>query len=299
MRDSRTRLITPEEEAAPYPYLRVWRSLMLQLVLLGVFAGGIYVIFGVVSVSLPSLVVPVVSLALAFAPLGLWLIFSWWAERRVAEPRTSLMLVVILAALAANGVTIPVIEQLLQPQSWLSQSSAITRIVGYTLSVGIAIEITKYIVIRYSVWPSHIRVRIDGIVYAIAASIGMATVENLHNLAIPGITLPSLAILVLDTTVTGIAAGLFVGYGLSESALGRPTPFLGPFSVALAALVHGAAIPLRTGLGNAGFTLSGGSAHPILGIGISVGLVLVVSILVSFLFGASERREREAAAVET
>lgn len=298
MRDPRTRLITPEEEAAPYPYRRVWRSLFLELGLLGIAAGAVFGLVGIAGFALPEALSPLIGIVVALIPLGLWLVFSWWAERRVAEPRTGLLLVLILTALAANGVTVPLIDGLLQPQAWLSHSSAITRIAGYTLSVGVAIEITKYMTQRYSIWPLQIRVRMDGIAYAIAASIGMATVENLHTLAIPGITLPSLAILVVDTTITGIAAGMLVGYGLSESALGRPSPFLGPVMVGLAALVHGLAIPLRTGLGNAGFTLAGGSAHPILGVGISVGLVVVVSLLISFLFGASERREREAEAVE-
>jgi len=299
MRDTRTRFITPEEEAAPYPYRRVWRSLILELAFLVAVAGGLYALVGLAGIQLPASLTPIIGLGLALAPLGLWLIFSWWAERSAPEPRSSLMIVVLLTALAANGVTVPLIEQVLQPQAWLSQSSAITRIAGYTLSVGIAIELTKYLVLRYSIWPGRIRVRVDGIAYATAASIGMATVVNLHSLAIPNITLPSLAILVLDTTITGVAAGILVGYGLSEMAIGRPTPFLGPISVGLAALVHGLAIPLRTGLGNAGFTLSGGAAHPILGVGISLGLIIVAGVIVSFLFSASERREREAAAGES
>lgn len=299
MRDTRTRFITPEEEAAPYPYRRVWRSLILEIVLLAALAGGIYALVGLAGFRLPASLTPYIGLALALAPFGFWLVFSWWAERRAPEPRSGLMIVVLLTALAANGVTYPLIEQVLQPQAWLSQSSAITRVAGYALSIGIAVEITKYLVLRYSIWPARLRVRVDGIAYALAASIGMATVGNLHNLVIPGITLPSLAILVLDTTVTGIAAGLLVGYGLSEMAIGRPTPFLGPISVGLAALVHGLAIPLRTGLGNAGFTLAGGAAHPILGVGISFGLLIGTGIVVSFLFSASERREREAAAGES
>jgi RsiW-degrading membrane proteinase PrsW (M82 family) len=298
MRDSRARFIMPEEEAAPYPYRRVWRSLGLELGGLTLMTGVIYALIGIVGVSIPAILRPVLGLGVSAAPLALWFIFSWWTERRAPEPRSNLVIVVLLTALAANAVTIPLIEQILQPQVWLSHSSAITRIVGYTLSVGVAIEITKYLTLRYSIWPRHIRTRMDGVAYAIAASIGFATVANLHSVIIPGITLESLAILVLDTTATGLAAGLFLGFGLAESAIGRPSPFLGPLSLALAALVHGLAVPLRTGLGNAGFSLAGGSASPLLGVAISLAFVVIVALFVSFLFGVSERREREAAAVE-
>lgn len=298
MRDSRTRFITPEEDSAPYPYRRVWRSLGLELGSLGAVAALVYAAIGVLGVSVPASFGSLIGAGLALAPLGLWFVFSWWAERRAPQPRQRMLTVVVLAALATNAVTIPLIDQVLQPQAWLSHSSAITRIVGYTISIGVATEITKYLVMRYSIWPDQLRVRIDGVAYAVAASIGVATVANLHSLAIPGITPDALAILVLDTTATNLAAGLFVGYGLSESALGRPTPFLGPLSVALAALVHGVAIPIRTGLGNAGFSLRGGAANPILGVAASVLLVILVAVLISFLFGSAERREREAAAVE-
>jgi hypothetical protein len=298
MRDSRTRFITPEEEAAPFPYRRVWRSLGLEIGLLAGLTAAVYALFGIAGITVPAAIGPAITAAIALAPLGLWLIFSWWAERRAPQPRSRLFIVVFLAALAANAITIPLIEQVLEPQSWLSHNTAITRIVGYTLSVGVATEITKYLVVRYSVWPGLFRTRVDGVAYAIAASIGVATVANLHSLTLPGITPHALAILVLDTTVTNLAAGLFVGYGLAESALGRPTPFLGPLTLALAALVHGVAIPVRTGLGNAGFSLSGGAASPIFGVAVSLLLVMVAAGLVSFLFGSSERREREAAAVE-
>ena len=298
MRDSRTRFITPEEEAAPYPYRRVWRSLGIELGALAVFAGIVYAVFGVVGLALPAALTPVLGVALALAPLALWLVFSWLAERRAPQPRAHLLMVVLLTALAANAITIPLIEQVLQPQSWLSHNTAITRIIGYTLSVGVATEITKYLVIRYSVWPGHIRIRMDGVAYAIAAGIGVATVANLHSLTLPGITPQALAVLVLDVTATNLAAGLFIGYGLAESALGRPTPFLGPLTLALAALVHGVAIPVRTGLGNASFTLQGGEANPVFGVAVSLLLVALAAALVSFLFGSAERREREAAAVE-
>ena len=298
MRDSRTRFITPEEEAAPYPYRRVWRSLGLELGVLGGLAAGVFAAFAVVGITVPESVGTLVGIGLALAPLGLWFVFSWWPERRAPQPRGQLFIVIVLTALAANAVTVPLIEQVLQPQAWLSGSSAITRIVGYTISVGVAIEITKYLVLRYSIWPDRIRTRMDGVAYALAASVGMATVANLHSLTIPGITPQSLAVLVFDTTATNLAAGLLVGYGLSESALGRPTPFLGPLSVALAALIHGVAIPVRTGLGNASFTLSGGAANPVFGVAVSLLLAIVAAVLVSFLFGSAERREREAAAVE-
>jgi RsiW-degrading membrane proteinase PrsW (M82 family) len=205
---------------------------------------------------------------------------------------------VVLTGLVAAAITWPFIDRVIQPDEWLAQSSAITRIIGFTLAVGVPVEITKYLVLRYSIWPDSIRVRMDGLAYSIAASIGLATVANLQTLAVPGIQPGTLAILVFDTTVTGIAAGMFVGYGLAETAIGRPSPFTGPLTLSLAALVHGVAIPLRTGLTGGGFSLAGGSASPLLGVAISLGLIIVVSVGTSFLISASERREREAAAAE-
>ncbi len=298
MRGVNARIVTPDEEVAPYPYRRVWRSLVIEVSGLAALTGVIYVLFGIFGFTLPTQAQDALRLLIGLAPLLLWLVFSVWAERRALQPRTSLIIVAVITALAANAITIPLIEQVFQPQAWLSHNSAITRIIGYTLSVGVATEFTKYLVIRYSVWPGHIHTRMDGIAYAVAASIGFATVWNLRAVFGPQDSLDALAVLVFDTTVTNLAAGLVIGYGLSESALGQPSPFIGPFSLAIAALVQGLAIPLRTGLVNASFSLSGGNALLILGVGISLAALVVVAFIISFLFSSSERREREAAAGE-
>ncbi|HYO89718.1 MAG TPA: PrsW family glutamic-type intramembrane protease, partial [Candidatus Limnocylindrales bacterium] len=281
MRATRTRTVTPDEDVAPYPYRRVWRSLTIEVGTLAALTGVIFALFGVLGVALPAAVQDSIRLLIGLAPLALWLLFSIVAERQALQPRTSLITVAVITALAANAVTIPFIEQVLQPQAWLSHSSAITRIVGYTLTVGVATEFTKYIVLRYTVWPGHLQTRMDGIAYAIAASIGFATIWNLRAVFGPQESLDALAVTVFDTTVTGLAAGLVIGYGLSESAIGQPSPFMGPFSLAIAALAHGIAIPLRTGLVNASFSLSGGNAILILGSGISAGLIIVIAFIIS------------------
>ena len=298
MRNAGTRFITPEEERAPYPYGRVFRSLIIELAVGGVLLGAVYALFTVLGFNLSGLSRSLLLLAVALVPLASWAAFSWWPERRVPQPRRQLPLVVVITALSAAAITWPLIERVLQPDAWLAQSSAITRILGFTLAVGVPIEFTKYLVLRYSIWPSSIRTRMDGLAYSIAASIGLATVFNLQALAVPGIEPGTLAILVFDNTAIGIAAGMLVGYGLAETAIGRPNPFIGPLTLSLAALVHGLAIPLRTGLTSGGFSLAGGSASPVLGVAISVGLAVVVSIGTSFLISASERREREAEAAD-
>lgn len=298
MRATRTRVVLPDEDVAPHPYRRVWRSLAAEVGALAALTGAVFVAISIAGLALPDALQDVARLLAGLAPLGLWLVFSVWAERRAPQPRAGLIMVAVVTALAANAVTIPFIEQVLQPQAWLSHTSAITRIVGYTLSVGVTTEFTKYLVVRYSIWPARIETRMDGLAYAIAASIGFVTVWNLRAVFGPQETLDALAIVVFDTTITGLAGGLVIGYGLSEMALGQPSPFIGPLSLALAALVHGLAIPLRTGLVNASFSLGGGSALLILGVGISAGLIVAVASVVSFLFTSSERREREAAAGE-
>lgn len=298
MREIRTRTIMPEEEAAPYPYRRVWRSLVIETGLFALLTGVYFALGSVFGIRLPAVIDSAARIAVALAPALLWSIFTLLAERSAPQPRTQLLLVAVVTGLASNAITLPLINGVLQPESWLSNASAVTRIIGYTLAVGVAIEFTKYIVIRYSVWPGQFRIRLDGPAYALAASVGLATVSALHLVSDSRLTLDALAIGVFDLTITSYAACLIIGFGLSESALGQPTPFIGPVTLALAALIHGLAIPLRAGLGNATFTLAGGSARPVLGIGLSVGLLVAVAVLVSFLFSAADRREREAAAEE-
>ena len=299
-----TLLLPPREEEEVYPYRRAWRSLAVECAVLFGLAAALYLIFSVVGVRLPAWLQAPVNVALALTPVGLWLAFSWWQERFVLRPRQRLLTVLIVSALAANAVGIPLVEDFLQVDRWLPLSSAILRIIGYTFTVGIVQEMLKYLVIRYAVWPDQFRIRLDAVAYGAASAVGYATVLNLHFVLTSNPPPDSSAMRIFSTVAFQVVASMVVSYGLAEVRFSQPSPFLLAATIALAAFITGVAIPIRAGLVNASLSLDVNANNPLLnisatkplqGLAFSLVLLIVPSLMLSFLFNSAEQREREAA----
>jgi RsiW-degrading membrane proteinase PrsW (M82 family) len=290
------RLLTPPEEEEIYPYRRVWRSLIVEAGILFALTAILFVLVNFLRVRVPENFVKPISAALALVPLGLWLAASWLQERFVPEPRQRLAVVVIVSALLANAVGVPLVNEFLQVDRWLPLSSALSRFLGYTFTVGIVQEMLKYLVLRYVVWPDCFRTRLDGVAYALASAVGYVTVLNLHyvfsNPAPPDVT----ALRIFNVTIMQFATSAIVGYGLAELRFGRPSPLLLTFTLALAATVTGITIPLRSGLVNASLVLNVSATSPLRGIGLSLAALVGIAIAVGFLIENAERQDREAAA---
>lgn len=309
------RMLTPPDEETVYPYRRVWRSLLLETGALAALTLAASVVFGLLGVRLPGIVSAAANTLLVAAPVILWLLFSVLRERFVPEPRQRLIAVFVITALAANALAIPLIESVLQPERWLPLEGAISRIIGYTFTVGIVQEAVKYAVVRFTTWPNLFRTRLDGVAYCAASALGYAFVLNLQFLlSQPAVTPDIMAMQVFNNVAINLAGSLIVSYGLAEVRFDNPMPFLLTFTVAFAALVNGAAIPVRTGLTNAAFVLpltteapsiidqvlgvftASSTPKPILAFGFSAVLMLVLALVVAFLFTNAERQAREAAA---
>ncbi|NDJ61206.1 MAG: PrsW family intramembrane metalloprotease [Chloroflexi bacterium] len=303
VRTSGSSFITPPEEEVIYPYHRVWPSLALQAGGWFVITVGTYAAINFVGFVPPASLNTSITLGLLALPLFLWLIFALGAEQRVPEPRRRLLAVLIVSALVANAVGLPLIDGVFQPNRWLSLASAVDRIVGYTFTVGIVQEFLKYLVVRYIVWPDYFRTRVDAVAYGIAGAIGYATVINFQFVLTNAVPLDAAALYIFDTLTANLAGSIIVSYGFAEVRFGNPTAFLLTITIALAALVNGALIPLRAGLVNADFffnldvfSLQVSAPSPLLGLGLSAAAAVGVVVVVAFLYANAERRAREAQA---
>ncbi len=312
------RLLTPpDEEEEIYPYRRVWRSIVIENSALAVLCLAVFVVFGLIQLRVPGQLTLGVNGLLIIFPIIMWFIFSVFRERFVPEPRQRLIAVFVVTALAANALAIPLIEQVLQPEKWLPLGGAVNRIIGYTFTVGIVQETTKFAVVRFLTWPEQFRTRLDSVAYCAASALGYAFVLNGRFLLnAPGVAPDVVATQVFNNVAVNLAASLIISYGLAEVRFDKPTPFLMTIMVAFAALVNGIVIPLRSGLTNAAFVLSSGATDsqsllnlltaafslrsstpkPILGLGFSAVVLVAFAVVVAFLFTNAERQAREAIA---
>lgn len=293
------RFITPPtEDQETNPYLPIWRSLILETVIL---AGMVLVFFLLVNIlrfAIPTRFQLYLVIGLTFAPLSGWVLFSWFAEKRIEQPRKQLIPVLILTMLATNSIALPLISQFFQVDSWLPLAPAINRILGYTLTTGIIQGIVKYLVIRYTIWPDHLRVRLDGVAYGIASGIGYATIQNMQFIMANSSTPADIvAFQMFANYALNVSTGIIIGYGLSETYFSNPTPIFLPAVVALGSIVTGIAIPIHAGLVNSSLSISTISApKPLFGFGFSIALLVVVSIIIAGLITNADRLERESRA---
>lgn len=286
-------LTPPREEEIIYPYRKVWRSIVIEGFLLISVVVVIYGGFEIINLDFNDRFTGYINAGLALFPMLLWLVFSLWRERFVTEPRTQLFIVFIITALVANAVSIPLIEQYIDVSNWLSLSNAIDRIIGYTVTVGIIQEFTKYLVIRYFAWESHFRVRQDAIAYALAASIGYITVANLHFALTSSISPSQIALRVLHTYVIHIVATVIMSYGLAEIKFNPQSLLHLPFTLFIGAITTGISIPTRAGLINAGFFLGVSGQNLLFDLIFSVLFLCIPLTIVAFLYDTVETRERE------
>jgi hypothetical protein len=292
------RLLTPPADTGErYPYARVWRGLVLLCgsTLLTALA---FLVTALVGVNFERSLHAPLHFGLALLPAALWVVFAWLPERGVDDPRQGLEVAFVVTALVASGVTIPVLQTVLQTERWLPLADVVTRLVGYTTTLGVAQEISKYSVVRAVAWDNHLRVRVDAVAYCAAAALGYATAVLLNEALRTPAAPTAAALSMFSTAALSLAPSLLVAYGIGEARLGSPTPFLLLFVFALAALVFGVASTLRGALTNAALSLTVSAPTPLFGLAIAAAVLLLIGVSVALLIITAERREAQRRARE-
>lgn len=285
-------LLSPEEEVDEiYPYRRVWRSLILEMVLLFVLMIGVFVAiqFEVVEDTYLGLL----GTGVVFAPLGFFLIVSIRGERRAFQPRERLLTIVLVSAIVANGVAVPLVNLIFTPDQWLPEAGFFTRIFGYMLTLGVTAEFLKYAVVRYTVWPNAIRTRLDGVAYGVAAALGYATVFNLRDMFLEQPNLSAGTFQVVTTVYWHISIGAILGYFLAELAIGKPSLIWLPLGLFIASFLNGIYAAFR-GIA----IVSGLGSRAIGGVLVITGFSIVVLGIMSFLIESADRRVSEQTGIE-
>jgi len=284
-------LLSPEEEAIEiYPYRRVWRTSGFEV---GVLLAAVLLIFlltDVLQVLPTSLRDPLPKVGIAVLPLAAWFLFSFRGERRALSPRPALLRVLVLGILVANAIAIQLEERLYRPEEWLPGSGFFGRVLGYMLTVGITAEFLKYAVLRYTVWPSCFRQRLDGIAYALAVSLGYAIVYNLRFALYTDATLVATALRVASITFSQLGVGVIIGFFLAELRISRPPIFWLPVGLMLAALLSGLYYGFRSITIVSGLNVGATASSPIRGLALALGLVVLMFSIFAFIIESADAR---------
>lgn len=284
-------LLAPEEEVQEvYPFRRVWRTSWLEVTLLLAAVLAILLLTGLFDVLPDDLRDPLPKLGIALLPLAAWLLISYRGERRALQPRRNLIGVLVLGMLVANGIAMPLEERLFIPDEWLPVQGFFGRVLGYTATVGFTAEFLKFAVLRYTIWPGHFRQRLDGVAYALAVSVGFASVLSVRYALYVDATLTATALRVASITLSQLAVGVIMGFFLAELVIGRVPIFWIPAGLALASLLSGLYYGFRGIAIVSGLSTTGEASAPVRGLALAFGMVTVLFVSMAFIIDNADKR---------
>jgi RsiW-degrading membrane proteinase PrsW (M82 family) len=211
------------------------------LVGLGVYTAAIYLLAPWIVDSLGGNALVAAQVAIAVVPGVLWLAFFYSQDRLEPEPRHYVLGVFLLGAALAHWVALPLVRDLFAVDAWLYRSRW-GHLLGAILVVGVAQEFAKYAAVRYTVYGSkEFDEPIDGVIYASAAGLGLATMLNVdYVLGNGGV---DLRVGVLRMVVTALAHASFagvLGYAMGRAKFREGTDTISLIGgIALAAAFNG------------------------------------------------------------
>jgi RsiW-degrading membrane proteinase PrsW (M82 family) len=261
----------------------VWRSSLVTLVALVVFAALVAIVVQATQPALKGTALVLVGVVLALVPAVIWLAFFYFQDVLEPEPKPLVIGVAVLGALLASAVGIPLVRSLFHVQDWLS-SGLLVNILGSILVVGFVQEFLKFAAVRYSVYLlPEFDERMDGILYGTAAGLGYATLLNINYVVENGGV--DLGIGILRIVVTALAQASFAGitgYFLARAKFEDEPVWWLPLGLTIAAVLNGLFTVVLGGISRTGSVLQQQTYSPWLGLGLAAvvaGLTLAALLL--------------------
>ena len=262
------------------------RAGLVETGLLAGFVGIVTLVFG--SAPLPTDILS--GAVLAVVPALIFLVFVYRQDRIEPEPAHLVIALFLVGGLLGASVVDPLSEHLLGADLTEYRSG----IGAWVASIGVrgtrAVLFT-YLAVRYTVYLTpEFDEPVDGIVYATAAMLGMATASNVamvtqHQGVLPVAGATAMA----STTLVSVATGALLGYGLGrarfDAAAGQhwlTTAF------GFAILVHGTLHEIVHWVATAR-----GVFDPLLSFGVALVLAAIVLAIAHFITARFARRSLE------
>lgn len=224
---------------------------------------------------------PLVALGLVMAlvPALLWLIFFNIQDRLAPEPKGNVFGVFLLGGLLAAAIGQPLIERIFQVQDWMYTTWWV-QLLASILVIGFIQEFLIYGTVRYSIYRSRdFDERVDGVIYAIAAGLGYATVLNFQYVMQHGgvdVGIGAMTVTINALAQAGFAA--IIGYFLGQAKFETTPRYWLALGVILAAVLNGVFFFLEDQV-----TLRGLSFTPLNGVILAGVFAFVILAIVFFL----------------
>lgn len=234
-----------------------WRSILLELLALLIFVGIFNLLLPNLGDNLNDVTLVVLGVLFSVVPAALWLVIFYRADRAEPEPKKLVITVYLAGLLVAAALNQIVLNVMFDVESWMydfwwSQFFGEILIVGF-LSMG-----AVYLTVRYLVFMQpEFDERMDGIIYAVAAGLGVATVSNFNYVLRHGGVDLDIGSIRMVTNTLGFAsfAGL-LGYFIGQARFEKTPLYYVPGGLAIAATLTGLYFFMLDRVGGTGLSSS-------------------------------------------
>lgn len=254
----------------------LWQALLYEV--LGLFA--FVLIFNFIAPALGQNLgtAGLITLGLIFSviPALLWLLFFYRLDRAEPEPKQMVLGVFMIGALLFAALYRPVLQGIFGIDEWLYDSWW-ARLLGGILVVGIFEQALVYLSVRVSVFNNpEFDERVDGVIYGVAASLGIATVLNfMYVVDHGGVDLDIGSMRMVINTLAYAGFGGVLGYFIGQARFEKTPGYYLPLGLGIAALLNGVLFFL---LENGGASLGQGKPWGELILAAIVSLLMLAAV---------------------
>jgi RsiW-degrading membrane proteinase PrsW (M82 family) len=231
---------------------------------------------------------PVLAAVMAGIPAVFWLGFFYVMDRHEPEPKQLVVGVCVLGCLIAGPLADFVQYQAVPPTALEMHGldpHSFDRILYAVLIAGLAQEMCKYAVVRYTVYLSHeFDEPMDGIVYMMACGTGFAVWVNYHRLSGQGhsVYLSTAAAQAVVTTLAHASFAGALGYVMGRAKFSRRSAPLRGLLLMLG-LLGAAILNGQFAVVESWVIQSGMAQHPWRGVGYAALCAIAVFSVIWFL----------------
>ncbi|MBK8051199.1 MAG: PrsW family intramembrane metalloprotease [Anaerolineales bacterium] len=217
-----------------------WQSSIWALVGLLVFVGIFNLLLPNMGANLNDAGLIVLGFLMSLTPALLWLVIFYRVDSREPEPKRLVATVFIVGMLLTVALFYPIGVLLFQLDTWLYESWW-SLLLGGILVVGALSMGIVYLTVRFVLAGNpEFDERIDGILYAVAAGLGIATIANfMYVLQHGGVDLGIGSIRMVTTTLGFASFSGVLGYFIGQARFERTPAYYLPLGVAISATLVG------------------------------------------------------------
>jgi len=215
-------------------------AIAITVVGLLVFTGIFNFIFPHFGDNLSGISLILVGLVFSVIPAAIWLYLFYRMDRLEAEPKGLVIGVFALGALVTAALHDFLINDAFNVSAW-QYSSWWAHLLGGILIVGIIEQFIVWATVRYTVFHNpEFNERVDGVIYSVAAGLGLATVLNFHYvMRSHGVDLDIGSIrMVINAMAYASFAGI-MGYFIGQVRFEKTPIYYMPAGLVLAAVFNG------------------------------------------------------------